>query len=148
MQYQGYLKKIVSKKTKQNNQITISEAIGDNKDIILKVDIEGDEYKVLKEINKNFNKLNLVIIEFHDLQKNLKRIKDFIIRTKLRNIHINANNYGMVDNKGIPQVIEMTLINPKKFKIKKQKTTRNYPIQGLDYKNRKRGPEIKICFKK
>ena len=94
------------------------------------------------------SKLNLVIIEFHDLQKNLKRIKDFIIRTKLRNIHINANNYGMVDNRGIPQVIEMTLINPKKFKIKKQKTTRNYPIQGLDYKNRKRGPEIKISFKK
>ena len=46
------------------------------------------------------------------------------------------------------KVIEMTLINPKKFKIKKQKTTRNYPIQGLDYKNRKRGPEIKISFKK
>ena len=143
-----YLKKIVSKKTKQNNQITISEAIGDNKDIILKVDIEGDEYKVLKEINKNFNKLNLVIIEFHDLKKNLKKIKDFINQTKLRNIHINANNYGMVDDKGIPQVIEMTLINPKKFKIKKQKTTRNYPIRGLDYKNRKRGPEIKISFKK
>ena len=141
------LKKIVSTKTKQNNQITISEAIGDNKDIVLKVDIEGDEYKVLKEINKNFDKLNLVIIEFHNLQKNLKKIKDFINQTKLRNIHINANNYGMVDNKGIPQVIEMTLINPKKFKIKKQKTTRNYPIQGLDYKNRKRGPEIKISFK-
>ena len=143
-----YLKKIVSKKTKQNNQITISEAIGDNKDIILKVDIEGDEYKILKEINKNFNKLNLVIIEFHDLQKNLKKIKDFINQTKLRNIHINANNYGMVDNKGIPQVIEMTLINPKKFKIKKQKTTRNYPVKGLDYKNYKRGPSIKIIFNK
>ena len=89
-----------------------------------------------------------MIIEFHDLQKNLKKIKDFINQTKLRNIHINANNYGMVADKGIPQVIEMTLINPKKFKIKKQKTTRNYPIQGLDYKNRKRGPEIKISFKK
>ena len=66
----------------------------------------------------------------------------------LKNIHINANNYGMVDNKGIPQVIEMTLINPKKFKIKKQKTTRNYPIKGLDFKNRKRGPSIKIIFNK
>ncbi len=142
-----YLKKIVSIKTKQDSQITISEAIGDNKDIVLKVDIEGDEYKVLKEIN-NFNKLNLVIIEFHNLKKNLKKIKDFINKSNLRNIHINANNYGMVDDKGIPQVIEMTLINPKKFKIKKQKTTRNYPIQGLDYKNRKRGPEIKISFKK
>ena len=46
-----------------------------------------------------------MIIEFHDLQKNLKKIKDFINQTKLRNIHINANNYGMVDDKGIPQVI-------------------------------------------
>ena len=53
----------------------------------------------------------------------------------------------MVDNKGIPQVIEMTLINPKKLRIKKQKTTRNYPIKGLDYRNYKRGPEIQISFK-
>ena len=52
------------------------------------------------------------------------------------------------DSKGIPQVIEMTLINPKKFRIKKQKTTRNYPIKGLDYRNYKRGPEIQISFKK
>ena len=110
--------------------------------------INGYAGKDIMFINKNFNKLNLVIIEFHNLKKNLKKIKDFINKSKLRNIHINANNYGMVDNKGIPQVIEMTLINPKKFKIKKQKTTRNYPIKGLDYKNRKRGPEIKISFKK
>ena len=143
-----FLKKIVSTKTNRNNQITISEAIGDNKDIVLKVDIEGDEYKVLKEINKNFSKINLVIIEFHDLQKNLKKIKDFINKTKLRNIHINANNYETVDTNGIPKVIEMTLINPQKFKIKNYKTKRNYPIEGLDFKNHKRGPEIKIIFGK
>ena len=54
----------------------------------------------------------------------------------------------MVDIKGIPQVIEMTLINPKKFKIKNNKTKRSYPIKGLDFKNRKRGPNIKISFEK
>ncbi len=32
----------------------------------------------------------------------------------LKNIHISANNYGMLDENGVPQVIEMTLINPKK----------------------------------
>ena len=142
-----YLKKIVSKKVNNSNQVTITDAIGENKDIILKIDIEGDEYNVLKDVNKNFDKINLVIIEFHNLKKNLRKIRNFINQTKLRNIHINANNYGSVDNKGIPQVIEMTLINPKKFKIKKQKTKRNYPIKGLDYKNYKRGPEIKISFK-
>ena len=147
-QNKHFLKKIVSTKTNQNDQITISEAIGDNKDIVLKVDIEGDEYKVLKEINKNFDKLNLVIIEFHNLQKNLKKIKDFINKTKLKNIHINANNYETVDTNGIPKVIEMTLINPQKFKVKNQKTKRTYPIDGLDFKNNKRGPEIKIIFSK
>ena len=40
---------------------------------MLKIDIEGDEYKLLNEVNKNLNKLNLVIIEFHDLRKNLKK---------------------------------------------------------------------------
>ena len=143
-----YLKKIVSNKEVKNNQITITDAIGNNKDILLKIDIEGDEYKVLSEVDKNFNKINLVIIEFHDLQKNLKKIKNFIKKTKLKNIHINANNYGMVDVNGIPQVIEMTLINPKKFKIKNSKTKRNYPIKGLDFKNRKRGPDIQIAFEK
>ena len=143
-----YLKKIVSKKKDKNKEITITEAIGDNKDIVLKIDIEGDEYKVLNEVNKNIDKLNLVIIEFHDLKKNLKKIENFIKKTKLKNIHINANNYGMVYDNGIPQVIEMTLINPKKFKIKNSKTKRNYPIKGLDFKNRKRGPDIKIIFNK
>ena len=143
-----YLKKIVSKKEGKNNQITITDAIGNNQDVLLKIDIEGDEYKVLSEVDKNFNKINLVIIEFHDLQKNLKKIKNFIKKTKLKNIHINANNYGMVDVNGIPQVIEMTLINPKKFKIKNSKTKRNYPIKGLDFKNRKRGPDIQIAFEK
>ncbi len=54
----------------------------------------------------------------------------------------------MVDINGIPQVIEMTFINPKKFKIRNSKVKRNYPIKGLDFKNRKRGPDIKISFDK
>ena len=142
-----FLKKIVPRKTNQNNEITVSEAIGTNKDIVLKVDIEGDEYKVLNEINKNFDKLNLVIIEFHNLQKNLKKLKNFLKKTKLRNIHISINNYGKINSHGVPDVIEMTLINPKRFKIRNIRTNRNYPLNGLDFKNYKRGPDIKIIFK-
>ncbi len=143
-----YLKKIVSKKKDKNKEITITEAIGKYKNVVLKIDIEGDEFKILKDVDKNFNNINLVIIEFHDLQKNLNKIKNFIKKTKFRNIHINANNYGMVDINGIPQVIEMTLINPKKFKIRNIKVKRNYPLKGLDFKNRKRGPNIKVVFSK
>jgi len=51
-----------------------------------------------------------------------------------------------VNKNGIPNVIEMTLINPEKFKIKNKKTKRTYPIKGLDFKNHKRRPDIKINF--
>ena len=94
-------------------------------------------FKIIEEIiDKNISDI-AIILKSSVLEK----------KSKLRNIHINANNYGSVDNKGTPQVIEMTLINPKKFRIKKQKTTRNYPIKGLDYKNYKRGPQIQMSFK-
>ena len=142
-----YLKKIVLKK-KRNNQTTITEAIGNEKNIVLKIDIEGDEYKILNEIIVNLKKINLLVIEFHDLKNNLKKVKDFIKKSKLKNIHINANNYSMVYKNGLPQVIEMTMINPKKFKIRNNKTKKNYPIKGLDFKNRKRGPAIQIAFGK
>ena len=133
-------------KKDKDNQATISEAIGNNKNILLKIDIEGDEFKILDEIDKNLDKINLLIIEFHDLKKNLKKVENFIENTKLKNIHINANNYGMLDENGIPQVIEMTLINPKKFEITDERTKRTYPIEGLDFKNHKRGPDIELKF--
>ena len=114
-----YMKKIVSQKEYENKQVTLSEAIGNNDNILLKIDIEGDEFKILSEINENIDRINLLIIEFHNLclPQNLKQVENFIENTALKNIHINANNYAMVDENGIPQVIEMTFINPKGLKL-------------------------------
>jgi len=141
-----FKKKIVKNSINRQNEISINEAISDKNNILLKIDIEGDEYNVLDDVDKNFDKLNLLIIEFHDLQKNLVKIKEFLEKTQMKNIHINANNYGMVDKDGMPQVIEMTLINPKKFEIKNKKVDWKYPLDGLDFKNRERGNEISIKF--
>ena len=141
-----FKKKIVKNSIDRQNEISINEAISDKNNILLKIDIEGDEYNILEDVDKNFDKLNLLIIEFHDLQKNLIKIKEFLEKTQMKNIHINANNYGMVDNDGMPQVIEMTLINPKKFEIKNKKVDWKYPLDGLDFKNRERGNEISIKF--
>ena len=52
----------------------------------------------------------------------------------------------MVDENGITQVIEMTFINPKKFEVTNVITKRSYPIEGLDFKNHKSGPDIKLKF--
>ena len=116
--------------------------------IFFKIDIEGSEYEILDQIISCQEKIQGIVIEFHNVVKNLSIIKEFLmkINTNLNLVHIHANNYGILNENGIPQVIEMTLINPKKFEITDERTKRTYPIEGLDFKNHKRGPDIELKF--
>jgi len=139
------IKKVVPKK-KKINQVTVNEALKDFQNTLLKIDIEGDEYSVLDQVNKNSKKINLLIIEFHDVNKNIKKIKKFLKKSNLKIIHIHANNYGGIDKNGLPKVLEISLLNKKKFKISKNKSNYSYPIDGLDYSNLKRRKDIKLIF--
>ena len=142
-----YRKKIVNK-CKNNNQISISKILKPLKNVVLKVDIEGDEYKILNDIKKNSKKIIFLIIEFHNIHKNLVKIKKFLDNLDLKVIHTHANNYGGINKKNIPKVLELSLINSKIIKIKNIYSKRKYPIVNLDYKNFKRRDDIKIKFKK
>ena len=138
-------KKIVFKK-KSNEETTIPRIINNHNKVVLKVDIEGDEYKILNDIKKNSKRIFFLLIEFHDVHKNLIKIRNFITKSDLKIIHIHANNYGGIDKKGIPKVIELSMLNSKKIKINKILSKRKYPIIDLDYKNFKRREDIKIEF--
>ena len=117
-----------------------------SKNVLLKVDIEGDEYRIINDIIKNYDKINLLIIEFHYVYKNFRLIKKFLSNTNFKIIHIHANNFGGIEKNGIPTTLEITLLNKNKFKVIKKKSTENYPIIGLDYKNHKSKDEIEIKF--
>ncbi len=138
-------KKVVLKK-KNKNEISLKEILDKETNVILKIDIEGDEYKILNTINKEQKKINLLIMEFHNISKNISKIKKFLFNSKFKIIHLHGNNYGGVDKFNNPNVIEVTLLNSKKFSVKRQKSTQKYPIMGLDFKNLKRREDIKIRF--
>jgi predicted MPP superfamily phosphohydrolase len=138
-------KKIVFKK-RNDNETTIPDILANYNEIFLKVDIEGDEYKILNDIKRNSSKIIFLVIEFHDVDKNIKKIKNFIKKLDLKIIHIHGNNYGGLDKSNNPKVIELSLLNSKKIKLKKILSKRNYPINDLDYKNFKRRSDIEIKF--
>ena len=140
-----FQKKIVGR-IKNNKQDTIKRIVKNLNNIIVKVDIENDEYKILKDLTENNHKINLLIIEFHQVGKNLKKIHKFIKNNNLKIIHIHANNYGGLDKNGIPTTLEVTFLNKKKFKINNKKTSDKYPIKGLDYKNHRSKKEINLKF--
>ena len=48
-------------------EITISKILENQSNVILKIDIEGDEYKILNEIISNSEKITSLIIEFHNI---------------------------------------------------------------------------------
>ena len=141
-----HLKKIV-KNSKKDNEISMHEVLQNVEEIILKIDIEGSEYDILSDITKNSKKIVSLIIEFHNLQKNLNKIENFIIENKsLKLIHIHGNNWKDIDTDGNPNDVELTFVNIDKINVTNEKSEKNYPIPGIDYKNFKRKNDIQLNF--
>ena len=66
---------------------SIFDEIKENK-IFLKMDIEGSEYRCMDYLIKFQDKFSSVIIEFHDFDCNLEKIKLFLKEFKLEIAHI------------------------------------------------------------
>ena len=137
----------IGRKNIKDKEINIKNIINQKENILLKVDIEGGEYKILNDIKFYSKRINCLIIEFHDIKKNLKKIYNFIDNIKdLKSIHIHGNNINKLDKNGYPYAIEITFINVKRIKYEKKSNLKNYPISGLDFPSVKRNDDIKINF--
>tara|TARA_B110000503_G_scaffold98142_1_gene147150 strand:+ start:300 stop:1082 length:783 start_codon:yes stop_codon:yes gene_type:complete len=137
----------ISNKNIENKEITLNKILHDYDNLILKIDIEGDEYNILKQILDNSKKINSLLIEFHNIQKNIHLIKDFIHQSNnLKLIHIHGNNYTCANIHEDPNVIELTFTNIKKINFEQKITEKNYPINGLDYKNSHRKNDFILNF--
>ena len=140
-----FMKKVVLKNNNKK-EISIKTILKNQKNILLKIDIEGDEYKILNVVNENFKRIYLLIIEFHNIHRNMNKIKKFLNNSKLKLIHIHGNNYAGKNKNKDPNVLEFTMLNSKKFKIINNRSSFKYPIYGLDYKNFKRQKDIDLKF--
>ena len=106
--------------------ISINNFIKSEKDIILKIDIEREEYENLLNINDyHLKNTRILILELHDL-RNLRSEFFFSLFEKILDrlsiffyiCHLHPNNSGKVKkigNYNIPDMIEITLINKKRL---------------------------------
>ena len=117
---------------------------------LLKVDIEGSEYKILDQIINNFNKMSVLIIEFHNLsdKKNKEKFEFFFEKISdsfyLSHLHMNNANGIALDN--FPDTIELTF--EKKYilnNIPKRKIE-SFPLNNLDFPNSKNTNDYNLVF--
>ena len=121
-----------------------------DKNIFLKIDIEGGEFDVFKD--KEFlvalGNVSQLTIEFHNLNKNINELKDIIfsINDKLSLVHVHGNNWDgtfTVNDKEIPIAIELTFV-ANRFLQEKIFDQNEYPILGLDFPNKPSLPDINL----
>ena len=81
--------------------------------VLLKMDIEGSEYRVFEQIVDNASRIVGVCLEFHDTEPFRAAFDQAIERllTKFAIAHVHPNNYGGVAPDGLPDVLEITFVN-------------------------------------
>jgi len=80
-----------------------------DKNILLKLDIEGWEYRLLPSIKKHAHSLKCVVIEFHDVDLHIDLITSFVEDLNMRVISTAVNTYSSLGMNNYPTTIEITL---------------------------------------
>lgn len=77
--------------------------------LFLKIDIEGSEYRLLDDLVRHAGRTSGLVIEMHDCDLHLDRIRSFLEDYPLRLVHVHANNFAPVHpDTGLPRVLELT----------------------------------------
>ena len=115
------------------------------------MDIEGAEYRIMEDLLDYKNKINGLVVEFHN-SKSLWPEFEYIIDNLLNDfsiIHIHANNgAGYLANTKVPKLIEISFIKTSLLTQQEISSINNdsYPIKGLDVPNIKGRPDFELSF--
>jgi len=106
--------------------------------IFVKIDIEGFEYKILNDLLKYSDRLEELVIEFHDtsfLQDKFRNVLE-LISIEFDAVHAHGNNFEALDpSSELPEVLEMSFV--RKVRHSDRAFAVGFPIPGLDQPNDK-----------
>jgi hypothetical protein len=113
---------------------------------LLKIDIEGSEWEIFPEIDNRLENVACMIIEFHEVSKNLAQLKKIVKKLEQTHslAHLHINNFSPPVNIGVPDFIEITFVQKK---YQKTDTMRNeLPLINLDKKTMPNLDDFSIIF--
>jgi len=107
--------------------------IPDAKHVFVKMDIEGSEYRVIPGLVDFADRIDLMVIEFHDIDPFRRMFIEHMsaLLQPFEIVHLHANNFSSQAADGFPDVIEVTLVN-RRF-VKSAGLRRSHlPLPDLD----------------
>ena len=145
------IEKYVSEKKSENSETLNSIFQNLKQNNLVKIDIEEAEYIIINDIINNFNKINVLIIEFHNLSNLKNREKFCIFFEKISEFfylsHLHMNNSSGVSIDNFPNTIEFTFEKKYLLKTKVKEKLANFPLDKFDYPNSKNTGDYNLVFK-
>jgi len=134
------------------NSVTVGDAlarVGDRRPVFLKIDIEGSEYRIMGDVLAHADDVDAIAIEFHDVDIFPDVFNSVIeaMRRKFHVVHVHANNYGDLGPFNFPSALEITFLNRRLLAQDPPKSTRRYPLPGLDQPNDPATPDYAFDFR-
>jgi hypothetical protein len=114
--------------------------------VFLKIDIEGDEYRLIDSILEASGQIVGMAIEFHNTDplrmvfvSSIQRLQEHF-----EIVHLHANNYQGVAADGVPEAIEITFVRESGRRSSERRTS--LPIPEVDSSNNPVRPDYRLRF--
>ena len=123
----------------------ISKGISDDA-FVLKIDIEGNEYKLINQIISLSHRIPLLIIEFHDTEARRELFDDALSKLSKYYVicHTHANNFEPLGGDGIPIAVEITF--GRRDSYVSLEPISALPIPGLDAPSSEKRADYQLSF--
>ncbi|HEV8014389.1 MAG TPA: hypothetical protein VGP48_02590 [Stellaceae bacterium] len=121
--------------------------LGAARHVLVKIDIEGGEYRIIPELTRFADRIDVIAIEFHDTDP-LRPVFEAQIRALLDDfaiIHVHGNNIAGIAADGLPDALEITFLS-RRFGIPERRRDR-LPVAGLDRPNDPLRPDVALRFR-
>ncbi len=125
----------------------VFQRVGAAKHVFLKMDIEGAEYRVIPQILNYADRIDLMVVEFHDTDplRALFSAQVAAILAHFNVVHLHGNNIAGIAADGLPECLEITFLS------KRFATTGAYrdrlPLAGIDVANDPLKPDVPLNFR-
>jgi hypothetical protein len=130
------------------DDVTVREALGriGSQQIVLKIDIEGAEYRIIQDIVDCADQIVGLIVEFHDteLLRALFREATEALSTTFDLVHLHANNAVGAAADGFPDIVELSFVRRGLCELQGRRSS--LPVSGLDRTNIPCNADFRLHF--
>jgi len=118
----------------------------DSRNVFLKIDIEGCEYRIVDPILRHADRVVGMVIEFHDTHRLRDVFADSIrkLQERFSIVHVHANNYGGVAPDGLPEYLEVTFVPTSRCPGDDKRRT--LPVPSVDAPNNPHRSDYVLAF--